>query len=98
VSIPTHISRAGQRNKPMESKNMLSDSGADDKEDALQLGVKPGDSIVPICPFTPMANKKKILAKAWDNRYGCGLAIELLKEVQNETLPNELYTGATVKE
>src|SRR5699024_3546038 len=74
------------------------DIGADDKEDALQLGVKPGDSIVPICPFTPMANKKKILAKAWDNRYGCGLAIELLKEVQNETLPNELYTGATVQE
>lgn len=97
-SIPPHLLTEAQRNKPMEIKNMLIDIGADDKEDALQLGVKPGDSIVPICPFTPMANKKKILAKAWDNRYGCGLAIELLKEVQNETLPNELYTGATVQE
>lgn len=97
-SIPPHLLTEAQRSKPMEIKNMLIDIGADDKEDALQLGVKPGDSIVPICPFTPMANKKKILAKAWDNRYGCGLAIELLKEVQNETLPNELYTGATVQE
>lgn len=97
-SIPPHLLTESQRNKPMEIKNMLIDIGADDKADVLQLGVKPGDSIVPICPFTPMANEKKILAKAWDNRYGCGLAIELLKEVQNETLPNELYAGATVQE
>ncbi len=53
---------------------------------------------MPICPFTPMANEKKIMAKAWDNRYGCGLAIELLKELKDETLPNTLYSGATVQE
>src|SRR5690625_1095730 len=80
------------------NKNMLIDIGADDKEDAERIGVQPGDTAVPICPFTPMANEKKILAKAWDNRYGCGLAIELLKEVKNETLPNQLYSGATVQE
>src|SRR5690625_5868156 len=45
-----------------------------------------------------MANEKKILAKAWDNRYGCGLAIELLKELKDETIPNELFSGATVQE
>ena len=63
-----------------------------------RIGIRPGQQIVPICPFTPMANEKKILAKAWDNRYGCGLAIELLKEVKDETLPNILYSGATVQE
>jgi putative aminopeptidase FrvX len=82
----------------MDIKNMLIDIGADDREDAKKLGIQPGQPIVPICPFTPMANKKKIMAKAWDNRYGCGLAIELLQEVQNETLPNVLYSGATVQE
>lgn len=45
-----------------------------------------------------MANPKKILAKAWDNRYGCGLAIELLKELKDETLSCQLYSGATVQE
>src|SRR5699024_8342712 len=83
---------------PMETKDMLIDIGADDKEDAENIGIKPGQAIVPICPFTPMANEKKIMAKAWDNRYGCGLSIELMKEVQNDTLPNELYSGATVQE
>ncbi|HEU5139675.1 MAG TPA: M42 family metallopeptidase [Bacillales bacterium] len=97
-SIPPHLLTAEERKKPMEIKNMLIDIGADDREDAEKLGVKPGISIVPVCPFTPMANDKKILAKAWDNRYGCGLAVELLKELQGETLPNKLYSGATVQE
>ncbi|MDO6451350.1 M42 family metallopeptidase [Oceanobacillus profundus] len=97
-SIPPHLLTEAQRKKPMEIKNMLIDIGADDREDVEKIGVRPGDSIVPITPFEPMANNKKILAKAWDNRYGCGLAIELMKELQHDTLPNQLYSGATVQE
>jgi putative aminopeptidase FrvX len=97
-SIPPHLLSDEQRKKPMEIKNMLIDIGADDKEDAKRIGIRPGLPVVPVCPFTPMANNKKILAKAWDNRYGCGLAIELLKEVQNDSLPNNLYSGAHVQE
>ena len=97
-SIPPHNLTEVQRNKPMEIKNMLIDIGADDRSNAEKIGIKPGQPILPICPFTPMANPKKILAKAWDNRYGCGLAIELLKELQGEAVPNQLYSGATVQE
>jgi putative aminopeptidase FrvX len=97
-SIPPHLLAEAQRNKPMEMKNMLIDIGADDPEDAERIGIRPGQAILPICPFTPMANEKKILAKAWDNRYGCGLAIELLQEVKDESLNNILYSGATVQE
>ncbi len=97
-SIPPHLLDDAQRNKPMDIKNMLIDIGADNRENALELGIRPGQQIVPICPFTPMANEKKILAKAWDNRYGCGLSVELLKELQGEKLPNILYSGATVQE
>jgi len=97
-SIPPHNLTPEQRAKPMEIKNMMIDIGADDEEDAKKAGIRPGQSILPITPFTPMSNKKKILAKAWDNRYGCGLAIELLKELKDEQLPNQLYSGATVQE
>ncbi|ADF41640.1 M42 family metallopeptidase [Priestia megaterium] len=98
ASIPPHLLDESQRNKPMAIKNMMIDVSADSKQEVAEMGIRPGDQIVPICPFTPMANEKKILAKAWDNRYGCGLAIELLKEVKNEKLPNILYSGATVQE
>ncbi|MGK7378065.1 M42 family metallopeptidase [Planococcus sp. 1R117A] len=97
-SIPPHLLDEEMRKRPMEIKNMLIDIGADDQEDALSFGVRPGQQIVPFSPFTPMANDKKIMAKAWDNRYGCGLAIELLKELKDEKLPNQLFSGATVME
>ncbi|PLT31483.1 M42 family metallopeptidase [Peribacillus deserti] len=97
-SIPPHLLQDAQRNTPMDMKHMLIDIGADDRDDVKRIGVMPGQQIVPICPFTPMANDKKVLAKSWDNRYGCGLSIELLKELQYETLPNVLYSGATVQE
>ena len=97
-SIPPHLLSEELRSKPMDIKNMLIDIGADDREDALSFGVRPGQQIVPYSPFTPMANDKKIMAKAWDNRYGCGLSIELLKELKDEKLPNQLFSGATVME
>ncbi|WP_042427799.1 M42 family metallopeptidase [Geomicrobium sp. JCM 19039] len=97
-STPPHLLDDQTRNKPMPIKEMYIDIGADDRDDAKQIGVRPGQAIVPVCEFTPMANPNKIMAKAWDNRYGVGLSLELMKEVQNESLPNTLYSGATVQE
>jgi putative aminopeptidase FrvX len=97
-STPTHLLDEASRNKPVDIGHMFLDIGADDREDAEAMGVRPGMPIVPVCPFTPMANPKKILAKAWDNRYGVGLAIELLRELQGSAHPNIVYAGATVQE
>src|SRR5690554_7653934 len=38
-SIPPHLLTDEQRKKPMEMKNMLIDIGADNREDALKIGV-----------------------------------------------------------
>ncbi|TMW71767.1 M42 family metallopeptidase [Alteribacter natronophilus] len=97
-SIPPHLLDEAKRKKPMDIKNMYIDIGADDKADAERIGIRPGQQIVPVCPMERMANEKKVLSKAWDNRYGCGLAIELLKELKDESTPNMLYSGATVQE
>ncbi|WP_147805309.1 M42 family metallopeptidase [Alkalicoccus halolimnae] len=97
-SIPPHLLDEAKRKKPMEIKNMYIDIGADNKEDAERIGIKPGQQVVPVCPMEKMANEKKLLSKAWDNRYGVGLSIELMKEIQGEELPNTLYSGATVQE
>lgn len=98
ASTPPHLLTEEQRKKPVDVKDMLIDVGADNKEDAINIGIRPGQSIIPVCPFTVMANPKKIMAKAWDNRYGCGLAIELLKELKDEKVVNHLYSGANVME
>lgn len=100
ASIPPHLLKDSQRNAPLEVDQMLIDIGADSREEAEQMGVRPGVQVVPVCPFTPLAGGKKLMAKAWDNRYGVGLAIELMETLQQEqiTLPNMLYAGATVQE
>lgn len=97
-STPPHNLSPEQRKKPVEVKHMFLDIGADDQDDALKLGIKPGQQVTPVSVFTPMANPKKIMGKAWDNRFGCGLAIELLRQVQHEQLPGTLYSGAHVQE
>lgn len=97
-STPTHLLSEADRSKPVDLKTMYLDIGADSREQAEAAGVRPGQQIVPICEFTPMVNPKKIMAKAWDNRYGVGLAIELMEALHKEKLPNTLYCGTTVQE
>ncbi|MET3682602.1 endoglucanase [Alkalibacillus flavidus] len=97
-SKPPHILSADQRKKPVEIKDMFIDIGASSKEEAEEFGVRPGDSVVPYFDFTVMDNEKMLLAKAWDNRIGCAIAIDVLKQLQGEDHPNEVYGVGTVQE
>ncbi|WP_274652165.1 M42 family metallopeptidase [Paenibacillus humicola] len=97
-SIPPHLLSEAARSKPVDIDSMFIDIGADDRGHAERLGVRPGLQIVPVCPFTPLADGKKMMAKAWDNRYGVGLAIELLQQLHGKQLSNTIAAGATVQE
>src|SRR5690625_856946 len=97
-SKPPHILSPEERKKPVEIKDMFIDIGASSKEEAEQFGVCPGDSVVPYFEFTQMKNEKMLLAKAWDNRIGCAIAIGVLKQLQNETHPNTVYGVGTIQE
>ncbi|MFD2926179.1 M42 family metallopeptidase [Halobacillus naozhouensis] len=97
-SKPPHILPADQRKKAVEIKDMFIDIGASSKEEAKEFGVVPGDSIVPYFEFTQMKNEKMLLAKAWDNRIGCAIAIEVLKRLKSEKHPNIVYGVGTVQE
>jgi len=97
-SKPPHILPAEARKKPVDKKDMFIDIGASSKEEAEEFGVRPGDSIVPVSPFTVMKNPKMLMAKAWDNRIGCAIAIEVLKRLQNEQHPNTVFGAGSVQE
>lgn len=97
-SKPPHIMPAEARRKPYEIKDMFIDIGATSKEEAESFGVRPGDSVVPYFEFQPMKNEKLLLAKAWDNRVGCAIAIEVLKQLKDVDHPNVVYGVGTVQE
>ncbi len=97
-SKPPHILPADVRNKVVDIKDMFIDVGAASKEEVLEWGVRPGDMVTPYFEFNVMKNDKYLLAKAWDNRIGCAIAIDVMKALQNEKHPNILYSVGNVQE
>jgi putative aminopeptidase FrvX len=97
-SKPPHILPPEARKKPVEIKDMFIDIGASSREEAMEWGVRPGDQVVPYFEFTVMKNEKMLLAKAWDNRIGCAIAIDVLKQLKNTDHPNVVYGVGTVQE
>lgn len=97
-SKPPHILSPEARKKPIEIKEMFIDIGAVNKEEAESFGVRPGDPIIPVSPFTVLKNPKMMMAKAWDNRVGCAIVIDVLKQLKQEDHPNTVFGIGTVQE
>lgn len=97
-SKPPHVLPADERNKVVKIQEMFIDIGVKDKAEAEEVGIRPGDPIIPWSPFTQLANKKFFMGKALDNRLGCATAVEVLRGLQGQAHPNVLYAGATTQE
>lgn len=97
-SKPPHVLSQEERKKVVDRKDMFIDVGAGSREEAEGFGVRPGDPVIPICPFTVMPNPKLLMAKAWDNRAGCAVAVQVLQHLQSAEHPNVVYAGGTVQE
>jgi endoglucanase len=97
-SKPPHILSPDERKKVYEKKDMFIDVGASSREEVQSFGIRPGDPVVPVCPFTVMRNPKLLMTKAWDNRFGCALAIEVMRRLKGQSHPNVLYAVGNVQE
>jgi putative aminopeptidase FrvX len=98
-SKPPHILSDDERNKVVDKKDMFIDVGAENAKQAKEeFGIRPGDPIIPFSPFQVMNNGKSYLAKAWDDRIGCALFIDVIKNLVNEGHPNTVYGVGTVQE
>lgn len=94
-SVPAHF-RTGKESTP-QIKDMLLDVGAENKEEVLEMGIQVGDSVVPAVDFEQLT-ENRFLCKAWDNRYGCTIIVDLLERLKDTELPFDLYVGANVQE
>jgi putative aminopeptidase FrvX len=99
ASKPPHLSRGGNKEETLKSFDDLRlDIGADNKEHAMELGVKIGQQIIAKNMYTATKDKKKFISKAWDNRFGSAMSLDVMETLKDETLPCSLYAGATVQE
>lgn len=97
-SKPPHVLEPEDRKKLVQRKEMFIDIGASSAEEVESWGIQPSDPIVPVCPFTVMRNEKLLMAKAWDNRFGCALVLAVLERIKEEDHPNVVYGVGHVQE
>ena len=97
-SKPPHIIPRDKRDEMVKAKDMFIDIGASDREEAESLGVRLGDPIIPFSPFTRMGNENILMSKAWDDRIGCALFVDLMHRLTDREHPNTVYGVGTVQE
>jgi putative aminopeptidase FrvX len=96
---PIHDLSDEERKKLPKIEDMYIDVGATKTFDIKEkLGIKPGDPIIPEAEFRQLANSDLYLAKAWDDRVGCALLVDLLNNLTATEHPNTVYMAGTVQE
>ncbi|HHY33282.1 MAG TPA: M42 family metallopeptidase [Firmicutes bacterium] len=98
-SKPPHLLTEEERKKVVEKKEMFIDVGATSFDQATnEFGIRPGDPVIPESGFQILKNEKVYMGKAWDDRVGCAILIDVLRNLHAATHPNTVYAVATVQE
>lgn len=87
-----------ERKKVKDVKDLFVDLGVKDAEAVKKLGIRVGDPVTPLSTFEVMNDPDYVLCKAFDDRVGAAVAIEVMKNLKNEDHPNILYSCGTVQE
>ena len=62
------------------------DVGAFSKQDVLDMAIGKGDPVTPVSDFIMMQNEKCVLSKAWDDRIGVAVMVEVMKRLHHEKI------------
>jgi endoglucanase len=94
-----HVMGAEERKSVHDRGRLFMDVGATDIADAMdRLGIRPGDPIAPDSRFFRLNGDKLYVAKAWDDRVGLAVQIEVMRRLKRQPPPNSVFAVATVQE
>lgn len=85
-AIPPHFMSAGDRNAPVTYDSLAIDIGATSAEEVAEFGVKIGAPVVPFSPFEYDEKHGILHGKAFDDRLGVAVVLEILKKLQGTDL------------
>lgn len=97
-AIPPHLMTKQDLERPTQMKDMLFDFGMTSKQEAEEAGIFMGAMMVVEGKFEVLNGGKRLLGKAFDDRYGIVLGIEILEALKDVELPYDLYVGGSVQE
>ena len=94
-SKPPHIQKEEERKKIVTYDEMFLDVGAENREDAKAMGVKVGDPVAFDVEYVKLG-KDAVMGKAFDNRAGCAVMVETLKQLEKTDCT--VYAVGTIQE
>jgi endoglucanase len=98
-SKPPHLMPIEDRKKGINIEDLFIDLGLESREEAVELGIRPGDFVIPYSPYTQLSNPHRVVGKAMDNRIGCAVVTEVLYRLsQGVRHPNQVFAVGTVME
>lgn len=96
-SKPPHVMKDEDRKKLPKAEDMFIDVGAKDREDAISMGIIVGTPVSMDREVKKLANGK-ITGKAFDNRAGCAIVIDAMRQIAEMDIKATVYAVGTVQE
>jgi putative aminopeptidase FrvX len=93
-----HVVPAEERARVYSRDSLYLDAGAHNAEEIRQLGISPGDPVVPDSPFLVLGGGNNYLGKAWDDRVGCAVIVEVMRRLAGQPHPNQIVYAITTQE
>ena len=94
-----HVIPKDKRSLELSHNDIFLDVGASSRRDAMErLGIKPGDPIVPDTNFEILNGGRLYMGKAWDDRAGLAVMVEVMKRLQSKRPKANVYFVATTQE
>ncbi|MCL6886573.1 aminopeptidase [Clostridioides difficile] len=81
-----------------KAENIYADIGAYTEEDVYNLGINVGDMVTYTTSFEEFTLPDRLVGKAFDDRIGCFVMGEVLKELRKENLNCNIHFAATSSE
>ncbi len=93
-----HVVPPEERTRVHPRDNIFLDVGATSEKDVRDMGIGPGDPVVPDAPFAVLNGTANYMGKAWDDRVGCAVIIEVMRRLASAPHPNQIFYAITTQE
>lgn len=87
-----------KKDQMIEISALFLDIGVSSKQEAENLGIEIGDMVTFDTQFTVLGNPDYLLGKAWDDRVGVAVLVDVLKALDNMQHDADIYAVGTVQE
>jgi len=93
-----HLTAGDERNRVFPRDSLFLDVGAQSEAEVRDMGIGPGDPVVPDAPFAVLNGTANYLGKGWDDRIGCAVIVEVMKRLATLPHSNQIVYALTTQE